>query len=56
MGRELRVASIQMDCAPPQPPYPQPPMSPVDDPFYEHMVPLYRKGVRRRWGAEGDQQ
>jgi predicted amidohydrolase len=51
MGDGVVLAEVELPDAPPQPGGPQPPTSRVDDPFFEHMIPLYREGVRRQWGA-----
>jgi predicted amidohydrolase len=50
-GDGVALGEVELPDAPPQPPYPQPPASPVGDPFFEHMIPLYREGVRRQWGS-----
>jgi hypothetical protein len=55
MGDEVVFGEVELPDAPPQPRGPQPPTSPVDDPFFEHMIPLYREGVRRHWGTEAGQ-
>ena len=50
-GDGVVLGEVELPDAPPQPPYPQPPTSPVGDPFFEHMISLYREGVRRQWGS-----
>ena len=54
-GDGVVLSEVELPDAPPQPPYPQPSTSPVDDPFFKHMIPLYREGVRRQWGPEAGQ-
>jgi hypothetical protein len=49
-GDGVVLAEIELPDLPPQPQSPQPKMSPVQDPFFEDMIPLYRQGVRRQWG------
>jgi predicted amidohydrolase len=50
-GDGIVLAEVELPDAPPQPGSLQPPMGPVGDPFFEHMIPLYREGIRRQWGS-----
>jgi hypothetical protein len=52
MGDGVVLGEVDLPGAPPQPGTPQPATDPVRDPFFEHMIPLYREGVRRQWGQE----
>jgi hypothetical protein len=49
-GDSVVLGEVDLPDAPPQPGTLQPPTSPVRDPFFEHMLPLYREGVHHQWG------